>query len=109
VALEGEIFVCCRDIVLPGVSGLEMPERARKRHRELPVVILTDHASPQNVIVALKLGAFDFIVKGLDRALAVLVVRRAARQRRENTRRRAEIAAQDARVAEVEGQKANAL
>jgi len=71
------------DIMMPGMSGLELLERLHAQDADLPVIMLTAHASSQNAIGALKLGAFDFIVKGLDHDLVVLAVHRAVRHRRD--------------------------
>jgi len=43
------------------------------------VIILTAHPSSQNAIAALKLGAFDFIVKGIQHELVIVAVHRAIR------------------------------
>jgi FixJ family two-component response regulator len=69
----------------------------------LPVIMLTAHPSSQIAIAALKLGAFDFLVKGLDHALVVMAVHRAVRYRRELLERDDEIRQLRARVAELEG------
>lgn len=79
------------DIVMPGMSGLQLLEHLRLRDPDLPAIMLTAHVSSQNAIAALKLGAFDFIVKGLDQSLVVLAVHRAVRQRRDTLARRQEI------------------
>lgn len=90
------------DIVMPGMSGLEVLEQVRQRDPDLPVIILTGHVSSQNAIAALKLGAFDFIVKGLDHNLVVLAVHRAVRHRREARQRKDEIEAMRSRLAMLE-------
>lgn len=90
------------DIVMPGMSGLEVLEKLRVMEADLPVVILTGHVSSQNAIAALKLGAFDFIVKGLDHTLVVLAVHRAVRHRREAAKQAEEAAALRARIAQLE-------
>jgi len=91
------------DIVLPGMSGLEVLERLQAQEADLPVIMLTAHATSQNAISALKLGAFDFIVKGLDHDLVVLAVHRAVRCRRDALNRRRETARLQSRIAELEG------
>ncbi len=90
------------DIVMPEMSGLEVLERLRAQDPDLPVIMLTGHATSQNAIAALKLGAFDFIVKGLDHSLVVLAVHRAIRHRREIRKKDEEIERLRARVAELE-------
>lgn len=90
------------DIVMPGMSGLEVLDRLGERDPGLPVVILTGHVSSRNAIAALMLGAFDFIVKGLDHSLVALAVHRAVRHRREGRQRGEEIERLRARVRELE-------
>jgi len=91
------------DIMMPELSGLETLEQFRKRAPDLPVIILTAHPSSQNAITALKLGAFDFIVKGLQHELVVLAVRRAVHHFAELREKRHAIATLEARVRELEG------
>jgi two-component system cell cycle response regulator len=91
------------DIMMPGMSGLEVLERLHAQDPDLPLIMLTAHPSSQNAIAALKMGAFDFIVKGLQHDLVVLAVHRAVRHRRETLARLQEIARLRARIAELEG------
>lgn len=86
------------DIVMPGMGGLQLLEHLRTSHPDLSVIMLTGHVTSQNAIVALKLGAFDFIAKGLDPNLVVLAVHRAVRHRRELRARQREIEELRARV-----------
>ena len=90
------------DIMMPGMSGLEVLERLHAQDPDLPVIMLTAHPSSQNAIAALKLGAFDFIVKGLGHELILLAVHRAVRHRRETLAKRQEVAQLRARIAELE-------
>ncbi len=59
------------DLELPGVNGLELIEMAHQTHPELPLVMITGHASIDNAVKAIQKGAFDFIEKpvSLDRLL----------------------------------------
>jgi DNA-binding response OmpR family regulator len=92
------------DLMMPEMSGLEVLERLRVLDPDLPVVMLTACASSRNAVAALKLGAFDFIVKGLDHDLVTLAIHRAVRHRRDTLsttreleRLRSQIAALQAR------------
>lgn len=96
------------DIMMPGISGLEVLERLRAHDPDLPVIMLTAHARSRNAIAALKLGAFDFIVKGMDHALVALAVHRAIRHRRETLKKREEVAGLRARIAELGGNRPQA-
>ena len=91
------------DIVMPGMSGLELLERLHTQYADLPVIMLTAHANSQHSIAALKLGAFDFIIKGLDRDLVVLAVHRAVRHRREQEALKGEIQRLEGQIRDQEG------
>ncbi|GBC60741.1 sigma-54-dependent Fis family transcriptional re gulator [Desulfonema ishimotonii] len=51
------------DIGLPGMDGIEALRHIRKIHGELPVIVITAYEDVQTVISAMKLGAYDYIVK----------------------------------------------
>ncbi len=93
------------DIMMPEMSGLEVLERLRREQPDLPVIMLTAAPTSLNAIAALKLGAFDFIVKGLDHSLVVLAAHRAIRHRQEGLQQKNEIARLRARVAELEARR----
>jgi len=93
------------DIMMPGMSGLEVLARLHARDPDLPVIMLTADTSSQGAITALKLGAFEFIIKGLEPDLVVLAVHRAVGQRRDTRNTQREIEQLRARIAELEGGK----
>ena len=90
------------DIVMPEVSGLEVLEMLRWQDPDLPVIMLTGHATSQNAMAALKLGAFDFIVKGLDPTLVIMAIHRAVRHRLNALEHREESVRLRARIQELE-------
>jgi len=51
------------DIKMPGRDGLEILRDARRLDRDLPVVMITGHATVQAAVEALRCGAHDFLVK----------------------------------------------
>ena len=55
------------DLRMPGMDGLEALRRIRARPRPPPVTILTAHATAQNTIEAMRLGAFDHLTKPIGR------------------------------------------
>ena len=54
------------DIKMPGLSGLDLLERAREVKNDLLVVIMTAEASMKNAVEAMKRGAYDYITKPFD-------------------------------------------
>lgn len=97
--VEGVIL----DIMMPGISGLEVLERLRAMDPDLPVIMLTAYPSSRNAIAALKLGAFDFIVRGVDPDLVILAIHRALRHRQAALHQRQEVERLRARLTELEG------
>ncbi len=51
------------DVKMPGLSGLELLERARKTCPETSIVMITGHGNMEMVIEALRSGAADFLPK----------------------------------------------
>ncbi|HUX67983.1 MAG TPA: sigma-54 dependent transcriptional regulator [Terriglobales bacterium] len=51
------------DIRMPRMDGLQLLERVRQRHGELPVLVLTGQGSKEAVIECLRLRASDYIEK----------------------------------------------
>ena len=54
------------DLRLPDTSGLEILKEIRKTNTELPVIMLTAHASLQSALDALRLGATDYLLKPIN-------------------------------------------
>jgi two-component system response regulator PilR (NtrC family) len=54
------------DISMPGVDGIGVLRRVREIAPEVPTIIITAYASTESAIEALKLGAYDYIVKPFD-------------------------------------------
>ncbi len=65
------------DLSMPGLSGHEVLERILLRNPRLPVVILTSDGSVASVVSAVKMGAFDYLVKPVDKARLLATVRNA--------------------------------
>ena len=65
------------DVKLPKMSGLEALERVRKDEalRDLPVIVISGHATVNDAVNAIKLGASDFFEKPLARERVLVSVR----------------------------------
>ncbi len=51
------------DIRMPGMSGLDLLAKIKETHTDLPVIMITAFASPDDAVSAMKNGAFDYISK----------------------------------------------
>src|SRR3989337_27274 len=54
------------DIMLPGMSGLEVLSEIRKRDKDVAVIMVTAIKAVKTAIEAMKLGASDYIIKPFD-------------------------------------------
>ncbi len=63
------------DVWLPGIDGLEVLAKIKKRQVDLPVVMISGHGTVETAVKATRLGAFDFIEKPLDMDKILLAVR----------------------------------
>jgi sigma-B regulation protein RsbU (phosphoserine phosphatase) len=56
------------DVMMPGLSGLEVLKIVRQRHpaTELPVIMATARDQSEEIVQALELGASDYVTKPLD-------------------------------------------
>ena len=55
--------LCLTDMRLADGDGLAVVEYVAKHHPDLPVAVITAHASAENAVAALKAGAFDYVSK----------------------------------------------
>jgi DNA-binding NtrC family response regulator len=65
------------DVKLPAMSGLEALERIRGEEatRDMPIIVISGHATVNDAVHAIKLGASDFFEKPLARERVLVSVR----------------------------------
>lgn len=56
------------DFRLPGISGLELLGRLHEAAPRLPVIVMTAHGTSETAIEAMKLGAYDYLLKPFEMA-----------------------------------------
>jgi len=92
-ALRRETFrLVVTDVLMAGMSGLDLLDRVRVLRPETVVVVITAHGDVSMAVEAMKLGAFDFLEKPFARERLLVAVRRAlefVELRDENRRLRA--------------------
>jgi two-component system cell cycle response regulator len=101
IAQRENIDVVLLDIMMPGMSGLEVLAKLGELIPNSPVVIVTASPTSENAIAALRLGAFDFIVKGFKTEVMLSTVARAVERRRLTIRDRALISQLEAKIQEL--------
>jgi len=78
--------VVCLDLELPGMQGLEALDALRARHTRVPAVVLTANAEVETVVAAMHRGAYDYLVKPIDRTKLLTTIRNAAERLRMSER-----------------------
>ena len=72
------------DIKMPGMDGHETLLEIRKVKPDIPVIMLTGHATVETAIDGMKLGAFDYLMKPCDIDLLLSKVTDAASKKRKH-------------------------
>ena len=60
---RGDIDLIISDYRMPGLSGLEFLEMLRAEGRDVPLIMLTGHATIEHAVASIKAGAADYITK----------------------------------------------
>lgn len=70
------------DLLMPGTSGLSLLEHARQHHRLIPVVMVTGVHDISVALEAIRMGAYDYLLKPFEREQLLAVVSRALEKHR---------------------------
>jgi two-component system nitrogen regulation response regulator GlnG len=77
-ALNGSVpQVVVSDIRMPGASGLDLLQRIKAEHPEVPVIVMTAYSDLESAVAAFQGGAFEYLPKPFDVNHAVELIRRA--------------------------------
>jgi DNA-binding response OmpR family regulator len=80
-AMKAAVFdAVVLDVMMPGMSGVEVARRLRAERSQVPILMLTARDSPADIVKGLDAGADDYLVKPF--AFNVLVARLRAISRR---------------------------
>ncbi|HHT9119670.1 MAG TPA: sigma-54-dependent transcriptional regulator [Candidatus Hypogeohydataceae bacterium YC41] len=69
------------DIKMPEMDGMDLLKEMKKRQWDIPVIILTAFGEVRNAVEAMRLGAYDYLVKPFDNREVLLRVQRALKER----------------------------
>ena len=51
------------DVKMPGIDGIDVLRRVKELRPELPVILLTGHASTEAALMGVESGAVDYLLK----------------------------------------------
>jgi YesN/AraC family two-component response regulator len=79
---EHEYDAIVSDIKMPGMDGLDLLAIASRQYPEVPVLLITGHGEHNLAMRALRGGAYDYILKPIDRDDLIASLYRALHTRR---------------------------
>ena len=71
-----QIDIVLSDFKLPGMTGLEFLQSARRTNVTLPIILMTAFGTVESAVDAMKAGANDYVVKPFSLAEIVMVIRK---------------------------------
>lgn len=74
---SGQFQVAVLDLMLPDVNGMEVLRRIREERPDIEIIVLTAYGSLESAIQALRLGAYDYVLKPFHADSIGSAVRRA--------------------------------
>ena len=83
-----KIDLILTDLKMPGMTGLELLAKLRELDADVPVILLTAFGTVQTAVDAMKLGAFDYVLKPFDLEAVELIIRKALEMRQYRTENR---------------------
>jgi len=81
VVRQHRVDVVLTDLMMPGVSGLELLRALKQLAPDTEVVLMTAYGTVETAVQAMREGAYDFVEKPLKRMTVVKSVRKAAERR----------------------------
>jgi DNA-binding NtrC family response regulator len=63
---QGPVDLVLLDLMMPGMDGLSALREMKRRHPDLPVVMMTAYATVKTAVEAIKAGAADYVIKPFD-------------------------------------------
>jgi len=73
---EGTFNMMLTDIKMPGMDGVELLAKAKQKHQDLTVIMMTAYAAVDSAVDAMKQGALDYLTKPFDPDVLISMVAR---------------------------------
>lgn len=77
VLSQQDIEVILLDLMMPNLSGKELLSIIIQEFPEIPVIIITGSSEVETAVSCMKIGAFDYMVKPVEKSKLISVVKRA--------------------------------
>jgi len=73
---KDQVQLVLTDLKLPGMSGLEFLQAAKRLYAAMPVIVMTAYGTVETAVEAMKAGASDYVLKPFSLAEMRLVVQK---------------------------------
>lgn len=97
------------DLRMPGLDGLQLLRELKRRHVEMPVLIITGHGDIPLAVEAMRAGAVDFLEKPFDDQVLLASLRRAFAGQQEQSRQTGEKSEIAARIEQLSARERQVL
>jgi len=74
---DSDVDLVLTDMKMPGMDGIELLERIKKKDPELPVIVMTAHGTVEKAVEAMQKGAYSYLLKPFDNEQLILYVNKA--------------------------------
>jgi DNA-binding NtrC family response regulator len=74
--LDGRYDIVFLDLKMPGLSGLDVLKNIKKHAKETLVVIMTAFGSIESAVQAMRIGAYDYVIKPISLDQIELLLKR---------------------------------
>jgi len=75
--IENNPDIILLDIRMPEMDGIQVLEKVREINPSVLVIIITAYGDVKNAVQAMKLGAYDYVIKPFDNSDLLLIIERA--------------------------------
>lgn len=106
---NAQVSCVITDVRMPGISGIDLLRRLRELKIDVPVIVITGHGDVPLAVEAMKMGAIDFLEKPFDDEVLLASVRSALKRQDGETRRRAERADIEGKLAALSNRERDVL
>ena len=78
---EGEVDIVVTDVIMPGISGMELMDKVHVLQPDTPIILMTAYSNVDILIAAIKKKAFDLILKPIDQSILVQTIEKALKHK----------------------------
>ncbi|HEY7300999.1 MAG TPA: response regulator FixJ [Xanthobacteraceae bacterium] len=97
------------DVRMPEIDGIELLRRLKELKVTIPAIVVTGHGDVPLAVEAMKIGAIDFLEKPFDDEIILASVRSALGRQEHESRRQAERAEIESRLAALSNRERDVL